>query len=87
MAIALPGELQESVGTGFDRAQPSTNRALRAVCGRSLIFSNLPANHRASECALERCLEGFGTLDGHKSMPSRELICPGGAWKADSGAR
>ena len=38
MAIALPGELQESVGTGFDRAQPSTNRALRAVCGRSLIF-------------------------------------------------
>ena len=53
MAIALPGELQESVGTGFDRAQPSTNRALRAVCGRSLIFGNLPANHRASECALE----------------------------------
>ena len=46
MAIALPDELQESEG-------PCTNRALRAVCGRSLIFGNLPANHRASECALE----------------------------------
>ena len=45
MAIALPDELQES-------ETPSTNWALRAVCGRSLIFGNLPANHRASECAL-----------------------------------
>ena len=80
MAIALPDELQESEG-------PCTNRALRAVCGRSLIFSNLPANHRASECALEGCLEGFETLDGHKSAPPRELMCPGGPWKADSGAR
>ena len=69
MAIALPDELHESEG-------PCTNRALRAVCGRSLIFGNLPANHRASECALERCLEGFAVLDGHKSMPSRERICP-----------
>ena len=80
MAIALPDELQES-------ESPGTNRALRAVCGQSLIFSNLPANHRASECALEGCLEGFETLDGHKSAPPRELMCPGGPWKADSGAR
>ena len=36
----------------------------------------LPANHHASECALERCLEGFAALDGHKSMPPREQICP-----------
>ena len=78
--IRVPGELQESEGL-------CTNRALRAVCGRSLIFNNLPANHRASECALERCLEGFAVRDGHKSAPSRELICPGGPWKADSGAR
>ena len=78
--IQVQDELQESEGL-------CTNRALRAVCGRSLIFGNLPAKHRASECALERCLEGFKTLDGHKSMPSRELICPGGPWKADSGAR
>ena len=70
MAIAVSDELQESVGPGSDRA-------LRAVCGRSLIFSNLPANHRASGCALERCLEGFAVLDGHKSVPSRERICPG----------
>ena len=80
MAIALPDELQESEGL-------CTNWALRAVCGRSLIFGNLPAKHRASECALERCLEGFAVRDGHKSMTSRELMCPGGAWKADSGAR
>ena len=45
MAIAVADEFQESEG-------PCTNWALRAVCGRSLIFSNLPANHRASECAL-----------------------------------
>ena len=38
----------------------------------------LPANHRASGYALECCLEGFGSLDGHKSMPSRERICLGG---------
>ena len=31
MAIAVTHELQESVG-------PGTNRALRAVCGRSAIF-------------------------------------------------
>ena len=80
MAIALPDELQESEG-------PCTHWALRAVCGRSVFFGNLLANHRASECALECCLEGFETLDGHKSAPSRELICHGGPWKADSGAR
>ena len=78
--IRVPGELQESEG-------PCTNRALRAVCGRSVFFGNLPANHRASECALECCLEGFAVRDGHKSTPSRELMCPVGAWKADSGAR
>ena len=71
MAIAVTDELQESVG-------PGTNRALRAVCGSSLSFGDLPANHRSSECALECCLEGFGSLDGHKSVPSRERICLGG---------
>ena len=80
MAIAVPDELQESV-------RPGSNRALRVLCGRSVAgqwqVCDLPANHRASECALERCLEGFGSLDGHKSVPSREPMCPGGPWKAD----
>ena len=48
---------------------------------------HLPAKHRASECALERCLEGFEALDGHKSMPSRERRCPGGPWNGDCLAR
>ena len=69
MAIAVPGDLQESVGPGAD--------------GRVRQVGHLPVNHRASGCALERCLEGFAVLDGHKSMLSRELICPGGPWKAD----
>ena len=43
--------------------------------------------HLEPECALECCLEGFAVLDGHKSMPSRERMCPVGPWKADSGAR
>ena len=80
MAIAVPDELQKSGGLG-------TNRALRAVCGRSLIFGNLPANHRASECALERCLEGFAVRDGHKSAPSRERMCPGALSGGVRGAR
>ena len=71
MAIALPDELQESVGLG-------TNRALTALRGSSMSFGELPANHRASGCALECCLEGVGSLDGHKSMPSREPMCPAG---------
>ena len=71
MAIALSDELQESVA-------PDSNRALRALCGRSMSFGELPAKHRASGCALEGCLEGFAVLDGHKSMPSRERICLGG---------
>ena len=36
MAIAVPDELQESVGHG-------TNRALRAVCGRSGFFLQIIA--------------------------------------------
>ena len=36
MAIAVTDELQESVGQG-------TNRALRAVCGRSGFFQNIIA--------------------------------------------
>ena len=80
MAIALSDELQEREGLG-------TNRALRAVRGSSMSFDELPAKHRASGYALERCLEGFAALDGHKSMPSRELICPGGPWKAGCLAR
>ena len=67
MAIAVPDELQESVGHG-------TNRALRAVCGRQEFFLQTIARadvpwsavwrcsgramdtnrcHRASRCALE----------------------------------
>ena len=63
MAIALPDELQESVGPGSE--------------GRVWQVGDLPANHRASGCALECYLEGFATLDGHKLMPSRESMCPG----------
>ena len=47
------------------------------MSGRDSSYSELLTNHRASECALERCLEGFAMLDGHKSMPSRESMCPG----------
>ena len=64
MAIAVPDELQESVEYGTD--------------GCAWQVGVLPANHRASECALERCLEGFAALDGHKSMPPRESMCPAG---------
>ena len=64
MAIAVPDELQE--------------RGTEALYGRVWQFGELPANHRASECALERCLEGFAVLDGHKSVPSSERMCPGG---------
>ena len=39
MAIAVPDELQESVGPGAD--------------GRVWLFGELPAKHRASEYALE----------------------------------
>ena len=70
MAIAVPDELQESVGPGTNRAV----RVVRAVCGRSGFFLqniarvNVPWSavwrgsrcsmdtnrcHRASECALE----------------------------------
>ena len=63
MAIAMPDELQE--------------RGTEALYGRVWQFGKLPANHRAGGYALERCLEGFAVLDGHKSVPSRELICTG----------
>ena len=71
MAIAVPDELQVSVGLG-------TNRAMTALRGSSMSFGDLPAKHRASRCALEFCLEGVAVLDGHKSMPSREPMCPRG---------
>ena len=64
MAIAVPGELQE--------------RGMQGLHGYAWQVGDLPANHRASGCALECCLEGFGSLDGHKSMPSREPMCLGG---------
>ena len=80
MAIAMLDELQEREG-------PGTNRALTALRGSSMLFGELPAKHRASRCALERCLEGFAVLDGHKSMPSREPMCPGGPWNGDCHAR
>ena len=69
--IRVPGEFQESEG-------PCTNQALRAVRGSSMSFGDLPAKHRASQCVLECCLEGFASLDGHKSVPSRRRMCPGG---------
>ena len=64
MAIALSDELQESMGPGSE--------------GRAWQVGRIPENHRESGYALECCLKGFATLDGHKSMPSRERICPGG---------
>ena len=73
MAIAVPDELQE--------------RGTEALYGRVWQFGELPANHRASGCALERCLEGFAVLDGHKSVPSRERMCPGDPWNGDCRAR
>ena len=63
MAIAVPDELQERERPGAD--------------GCAWQVGELPAKHRASQCALECCLEGFAVLDGHKSMPSRERMCPG----------
>ena len=71
MAIAMKDELQEREGLG-------TNRALTALRGSSMSFGELRAKHRASGYALECCLEGFGSLDGHKLMPSRERVCPRG---------
>ena len=47
--IVLSDELQESEGTGSE--------------GRAWQVGVLPANHRASGYALERCLEGFAVLD------------------------
>ena len=64
MAIAFSDELQEREGPGTD--------------GHVWQVGKLPANHRAGRYALERCLEGFAALDGPKSVPSREPICPGG---------
>ena len=64
MAIALSDELQE--------------RGMRGLHGCAWQVGVLPANHRASRYALECCLEGFGSLDGHKLMPSRERVCPRG---------
>ena len=74
---------------GPSASRPASRRTIRPNLNAKRVNTVIPAseNHRASECALERCLEGFAVRDGHKSMPSRELICPGGAWKADSGAR
>ena len=69
MAIALSDELQE--------------RGMRGLHGCAWQVGVLPANHRASRYALECCLEGFAVLDGHKSMPSRERMCPGGPWNGD----
>ena len=73
MAIALPDELQE--------------RGMQGLHGRVWQVCVLPANHRASRYALECCLEGFAVLDGHKSMPSRERMCPGGQWNGDCRVR
>ena len=64
MAIAVPGELQE--------------RGTEALYGRVWQLGDLPANHSAGGCALERSLEGFAVLDGHKSVPSGERRCPVG---------
>ena len=69
IAIAVLGDLQGSMGPGAD--------------GCAWQVGELLAKHRASRYALERCLEGFATLDGHKSVPSRERRCPGGPWNGD----
>ena len=101
MAIAVPDELKESVGPGSEgRAWHARGRSVvflliiaRADMPWSAVWRgwrrSMDTNrcHRASGCALERCLEGFAALDGHKSMPSRRRMCPVGPWKADSGAR
>ena len=73
MAIALSDDLRESVGPGAG--------------GCAWQVGRLPAKHRASRYALERCLEGFAVLDGHKSSPSREPMCPGGPWNGDCRVR
>ena len=64
MAIVVPDDILE--------------RGTEALYGCVWQFGELPSNHRAGEYALECCLEGFAVLDGHKSVPSRERICPGG---------
>ena len=115
MAIAVPGDLQESVGPGADGRVwqfgdlPAKHRASRCTLevrgmaiavpdelqererpgadGCAWQVGELPAKHRAGGCALERCLEGFAALDGHKSVPSREPMCPGGPWNGDCRAR
>ena len=71
------------------RKPTNPRRTIRPNLNAKRVNTVIPAseNQRASECALERCLEGFAVRDGHKSAPSRELMCPVGAWKADSGAR
>ena len=74
MAIAVSDELHEREGPGTNLALTGLWRPCVAVLWQ---IGELPANHRASGCALERCLEGFAALDGHKSMPSRERRCPG----------
>ena len=84
MAIAVPDELQESEGAGTDELQ---ERGTEALYGRVWQFGELPANHRAGGCALERCLEGFAVLNGHKLVPSRELMCPGAMSGGVRGAR
>ena len=64
MVIAVPDDFQEKGTQGLHSR----------VCQVGV----LPAKHRASRYALECCLEGFAVPDGHKSMPSREQICPAG---------
>ena len=74
---------QETVeGAGANEVSGVLSEASCCRCGAPLI-----KNHRASRCALERCLEGFATLDGHKSMPSRERRCSGGPWNGDCRVR
>ena len=80
MAIAVSDELHEREGPGTNQALTGLWRPCVAVLWQ---FGHLPAKHRASRYALERCLEGFAALDGHKSVPSRERMCPGGPWNGD----
>ena len=66
MAIALPGELQESVGLG-------TNRALTAVCGRSAEYLKIIARTDVP-C---RALEGrFGCHVNCRNPRARVLTGP-----------
>ena len=46
---------------------------MQGLHGRVWQVGDLPANHRASECALERCLEGFAVKAAEAEFMDREM--------------